>query len=177
MKVYINPNAVDGIKRVIDAQYQYLPEFGAEMVSTPEQADVICNHGTSLDEVVGVPSVHVGHGLYWSRQPWGSGYQEVNQMVVESMRRAAACTVPSEWVGRAVRRGGFFYPEVVYHGVDADQFKPSKTPGNYVLWNKARADYVSDPGDMLNLAQMSPKVNFVSTIGSMNKQFKNPENL
>jgi len=129
IKVYIAPdvagkkdNADGGIKRVVEAQDRYLPEFGITPVHEPREADIICNHGATLVEVPGVPSVQVGHGLYWSRQPWGDGFMDVNRLVVESMRHAVAHTAPSEWVSRAIRRGGYFYPEVVYHGVDADDF-------------------------------------------------------
>lgn len=165
MKIFISPYAQDGILRVIEAQIEHLPKFGVDIASHPSEADVICNHGTSLIEKTGTPSVSVGHGLYWSRQPWGDGYQEVNREVVESMRHAVAHTAPSDWVNRAIRRGGFWYPETVYHGIDPDKFVPSKITEPYVLWNKARADYVSDPRDMQNVASLMPSRRFFTTIG------------
>lgn len=173
MKVYIAPDYSDkdkaadngGIRRVAEAMMKYLPKFGVEIVHDPDDADVICNHGAMLVERPGVPSVNVNHGLYWSRQPWGSGYQEVNELVVESMRHAVAHTAPSNWVSNAIRRGGFFYPEVVYHGVDPDEFSPMQNEG-YVLWNKARADYVSDPNDMLKVSTYLPERKFSTTIGN-----------
>lgn len=184
IKVYIAPdvakkkdNADGGIKRVVEAQDRYLPEFGIDVVHDPNEAHIICNHGATLVEVPGIPSVNVNHGFMWSRQPWGTGFMDVNRLVIESMRRAVAHTAPSEWVSRAIRRGGYFYPEVVYHGVDAEDFKPSKDPGNYVFWNKARADFVSDPGDMLRAAETSPNISFYSTIGSQNKAYVHPKNL
>jgi hypothetical protein len=70
MKVWISPFANDGILRVVEAQKEHLPKFGVEIANSPESADVICNHGGTLDEAPGVPSCHVGHGLYWSRQKW-----------------------------------------------------------------------------------------------------------
>ena len=170
IKVYISPTyspkdtETGGIRRVVDAMARYLPEFGIEVVRHPSQADIINNHGAMLTHLPGVPIVHTGHGLYWSRQPWGSNFQQVNAQVVRSMQLATAHTVPSEWVNRAVRRGGFWYPEVIYHGVEPDEFKPGEN-GGYVLWNKARADYVSDPGDMQKVAQMVRGVNFKTTIG------------
>lgn len=176
MKVYINQRSIDGIKRVIEAQVKHLPEFGVEVTNNINEADVICNHGTAAEEKVGVPSVHVGHGFMWSRQPWGDGYMEVNRDVVDSMKRAVAHTAPSKWVATAIRRGGFFYPEVVYHGVDASDFKRSNNEG-YVLWNKARADFVSDPGDMIRVAELAKNMQFLSTLGSQNRAFKHPPNL
>lgn len=173
IRVYIAPDYSNvpehadngGIRRVVEAMTEHLPKFGIEVVHRPEQAEIICNHGGMLVERPGVPNVHIGHGLYWSRQPWGDNFQEVNQSVVESMIHSIAWTVPSEWVGRAVRRGGFWYPEVVYHGVDGDKFLPSKTHGDYTLWNKARADYVSDPKDMVQIAAQMPRRKFISTLG------------
>lgn len=172
-KVYISPdyekappNADNGgIRRVVSAMVEHLPKFGVEVVHNPAEAHVICNHGGSLVEVPGVPACHVGHGFYWSRQNWGDSYQQVNQQVIESMRHAVAHTAPSEWVSNAIRRGGLWFPETVYHGVDADKFIPAASPGNYVLWNKARADAVSDPNDMLKVARLLPNRLFKTTIG------------
>jgi len=172
IKVFINPMANDGILRVIEAQYKYLPQFGVQTVKNIQEADVICNHGTALDEIVGIPSVHVGHGLYWSRQNWGDDFMQVNEMVVESMRHAVAHTAPSEWVGNAIRRGGYFYPEVVYHGIDANDFTPKNEHESYVLWNKARSDYVSDPNDVMKVSGYAPRRQFISTIGRASENLK-----
>ena len=180
LKVHISPNYVGvpaqadngGIRRVIEAEIRHLAQFGVEVVANPKEADIIQNHGGMMAYAPGVPVVHCGHGLYWSRQPWQDNFQEVNAQVVESMARAVAHTVPSEWVGRAVRRGGMFYPEVVYHGVDAGDFFVSPEHGNYVLWNKARADFVSDPRDMQNVAAKMGSTQFVSTLGRSTQNVK-----
>lgn len=171
IKVCISPSftkpdrADGGIRRVVEAQRKYLPQFGVEVVDNPSEAHIICNHGATLTEIPQIPSVNVCHGFYWSRQPWEAGYQEVNAQVFESMRHAVAHTAPSQWVANAIRRGGYFYPEVVYHGLDGDDFLPSAQHGDYVVWNKARADFVSNPEDMLKVATVLPGVKFVSTIG------------
>lgn len=112
----------------------------------------------------GIPSINVNHGLMWSRQPWGESYQKTNEELVESMACAVAHTAPSEWVARAIRRGGFFYPTTIYHGVDPDIFQPG-TNGGYVLWNKARQDFVSNADDMQRVAQLMPNTPFWTTIG------------
>jgi len=165
LKCFISPYANDGILRVIEAQMEHLPKFGVELASLPSQADVICNHGTMLIEQPGIPSVNVNHGLYWSRQPWGDDFMDINRDIVTAMQHSDALTVPSEWVGRAVRRGGYFYPEVVYHGIDHEKFQPGHVTENYVLWNKARADYVSDPQDLRTIATYMPQTRFISTMG------------
>ena len=97
---------------------------------------------------------------------------DVNRDVVESMRHAVAWTSPSEWVNRAVRRGGYWYPETVYHGIDGDKFLPSQTSGKYVLWNKARADFVSNPSDVMQLARQMPNREFFTTIGNQTENLK-----
>lgn len=168
IRVYISPDYqnvpanVDngGIRRVAEAQIRHLPAFGIEVVHNVEDADILCNHGSVMTKYKGKPIVNVNHGFMWSRYPWGENYQQVNELVAASMKMAVAHTVPSEWVSRAVRRGGFFYPEVVYHGVDPDDFPVSEVNKGYVLWNKARADYVSDPNPILppeHLGRVLPK--------------------
>lgn len=171
IRAYISPDYTGvpehadrgGIRRVVEAQTKYLPQFGIEVVHNPREAQVIINHGAMLTEFPGVPSVHTNHGLYWSRQPWGDGMFEVNAQVVESMRHAVAWTAPSEWVNRAIRRGGYWYPETVYHGVDINDFQLGENQG-YVVWNKARADFVSDPSDMMKVAYIMQNRQFWSTI-------------
>ena len=173
-KVYINPNYLNarpdkadgGIRRVCEAQIKHLPSFGVEVVGKPGEADMIMNHGAGLEDIPGVPSISVGHGLYWSRYPWHDNYQEVNKYVIENMRRAVAHTVPSEWVATSVRRGMLINPEVVYHGVDAQDWDETQEKLPFVLWNKARKDYVSDPEDMQKVASILPNTQFITTIGN-----------
>lgn len=170
-RVFINPtytradNGDGGIRRVTEAMHKHLPAFGVTPVMTPAEADVINNHGTSLTEVPGVPMVASCHGLYWGEYEWPAWGHETNAQVVEVLARAVAHTAPSRWVADAMTRGMYIYPEVVYHGVDADDWEPGDS-GNYVLWNKARSDLVSNPADMDRVAELLPKVQFVSTFGT-----------
>lgn len=178
IKVHISPwydhadHGDGGIRRVVEAEIRHLKQFGIQPVRDINEADIIQNHGAMMEWKKNTPVVHTGHGLYWSRQPWDTGYQEVNEKVVESMCRSVAHTVPSEWVGRSVRRGGLFYPEVIYHGVDARDFSPAPAAADYVLWNKARADYVSDPADMQRVATLLPDVSFWTTVGRQTENVK-----
>lgn len=153
-----------GIRRVSEAMIKHLPAFGVQHVRNAGEAHIIANHGSMTTWKRGIPVVNINHGAYWSRQPWEENFQQVNEQVVESMCRAVAHTVPSQWVGRSIRRGGMFYPEVVYHGIDADQFAAGVN-GGYVLWNKAREDFVSDPKDLIRAAQLMRAVQFWTTIG------------
>lgn len=188
LKVFISPDyhgvplQADngGIRRVVEAEVKHLDKFDVEVVHNPAAADVIQYHvdvPRSPDGRVryfspGKPIVHSGHGLMWSRQNWGDGMQEVNRNVVEAMAWAVAHTAPSEWVANALRRGGLWYPEVIYHGVDAQDFDVPGSHGNYVLWNKARADAVSDPQDLQKLARWMENTQFLTTIGNRTANVK-----
>lgn len=172
IRVYIEPSYSEkstetgGIRRVVEAKVKHFPKFGIEVVHDPDEAQIIINNAASLVTRPGIPMLHVGHGLMWSRQRWGDGLLDVNRQVVESMCQSVAHTVPSKWVAESVRRGGLFFPEVVYHGVETDEFVPSTEHYDYICWNKARTDFVSDAGDMQNVAKLLPHRNFVSTFGT-----------
>jgi glycosyltransferase involved in cell wall biosynthesis len=171
MRVYINPTytgtdrADGGIRRVVEAQQKYLPQFGWDVTTDPRDADLIVNHGASLLEVAGVPMVNHSHGMMWSEYGFGEWGDKVNKSLIDVMIRANAITAPSRWVAGAISRGMLVQPEVVYHGVDADDWAHSEQSLGYVLWNKAREDQVSDPDDMQHVASLLPDVRFVSTFG------------
>jgi glycosyltransferase involved in cell wall biosynthesis len=171
VRVFINPiyNSPDkadgGIRRVSEAMVKYLPAFGWDVTSTPDDADLIANHGAGLVERPGVPMVSINHGLMWSSYGFGTWGDDVNKHVIESMARANAVTAPSRWVAHAISRGMLIKPEVVYHGVDGDEWQHNLDSLGYVLWNKARADQVSDPRDMQDVAALLPDVPFLSTFG------------
>jgi len=169
IKVHIAPDFIGssetgGIRRVSEGMLKYFHKFGIKHVRNVKDADIIIAHGAMTTRDGNKPIINVNHGLYWSRQPWGDGVVDVNERLVKAMRSAVAHTAPSEWVSKAIRRGGLFYPEVIYHGVNADEFEPGTNEG-FVLWNKHRADYVSDPGDMQKVAALMSDVKFYTTIG------------
>ena len=163
--VFDTPDAADGgIRRVCEAQLRYLPEFGVEVVRDASQADLCAVHGALIPPRGDVPMVAHCHGLMWSDYRWPSYGEAINRAVIDTMGRAAAVTAPSHWVARAISRGMLLRPEVIYHGVDADQWTPEPHQG-YVLWNKARADAVSDPTPLGTLASLLPDVPFITTFG------------
>ena len=171
MKVAVVPtwtkpdNADGGIRRLIEAAWKYLPQFDIEPVIGWREADVVWTHGTMVvDMPPDRPIVSTCHGLMWSRYEWPAWAHEVNREVVRAMARAQFHTAPSEWVAKALRRGMLVYPEVVYHGVDSEEWTPSGNWRPTVLWNKARADPVSDPYDLIEVAKRLPNVAFQSTI-------------
>lgn len=171
MRVCINPiykgadRGDGGIRRVSDAQVKYLPEFGIQVTDNPDEADLIANHGAGMIERPGVPMVSHNHGCMWESYNFGVWGDDINKHVIEAMARAHAVTAPSKWVAHAITRGMLVNPEVVYHGVDAADWAHDLPQLGYVLWNKARADQVSDPRDMQDVAALLPDVPFLSTFG------------
>jgi glycosyltransferase involved in cell wall biosynthesis len=178
IKVFIDPTysradkADGGIRRVSEAQHKHLKKFGIQPVMSPDEADVIANHGAAITERPGVPCAHHGHGLMWSRYIWETWAYDVNAQVIRSMQHSVAHSAPSEWVSDAIRRGMMVYPEVIYHGIDAKDFTVNENPEGYVLWNKARTDAVSNPEDLEQVARLLPSVDFVSTFAKPTKNIE-----
>lgn len=154
-----------GIRRVIDAQRRYLPEFGIAVTDNPDDADLIAGHGATLEERPNKPFVSHSHGLMWWEYDFGEWGDKVNGQLIDAMIRANAITAPSRWVAHAISRGMLITPEVIYHGIDAGEWTPQEPHLGYVLWNKARVDPVSDPYDMNEVAKFLPDVPFLSTFG------------
>lgn len=168
--IYTTPDRADGgIRRVSDAMVKYLPEFGWNVTNSPDDADLIVNHGAALTERPGVPMIACCHGLMWSSYGFGDWGDKVNASVVETLTHANAITAPSHWVAQAISRGMLAKPTVIHHGVDAGEWEHSMPNLGYVLWNKARADQVSDPRDMQDVAGLLPDVPFLSTFGKATK--------
>ena len=175
MKVFIDPlyngpdRADGGIRRVVEAQVKYLPDYGWNVTSSPDDADLIVNHGAALTERPGIPMITSCHGLMWSAYGFGDWGDKVNRSVAETLIRANAITAPSRWVAQAISRGMLASPTVIHHGVDSDEWQHNLPSLGYVLWNKARADQVSDPRDMQDVAGLLPDVPFLSTFGRQAK--------
>lgn len=152
-----------GIRRVVEAQYRYLPEFGIQFVDDPLQAEVTAAHVIGEPKNPKAPFILHNHGMMWSDYKFPHWAEKVNQDIVVSMRQAYAITSPSDWVTKAIARGVYFDVRTLYHGVDCEEWTPGP-PGSYILWNKARADQVSNPKDLEELAKHLPKQEFWSTL-------------
>ena len=155
-----------GIRRVVEAQVKYLPEYGYEFTEDPYKADVIaCHAGNHTNINIDKPWVSHNHGLYWNREiQFGDWSFESNADVITNLHRADAVTAPSEWVAQSLRRGMLLRPYVIGHGLDLDEWSPGTNNG-YVLWNKGRADAVCTPVPLQQLAGMAPDTQFISTFG------------
>lgn len=170
-KVFISPSfdspddGRGGIRFVIEALRKHLPKFGVEVVDHPSKADVLNVHVAA--EVAGydhLPMVHSCHGLYWTNFTWTGLETWVNEGIVEVMKKADVVTVPSHWVKQAVGRGISQDIRVIHHGVDTDNWSSPPIHDGHVLWNKNRLDPVCDPMALVNLSQMMPKVEFITTL-------------
>lgn len=171
LKVFVNPTYVGGdrkdggIRRVSDAQVKFLPEYDIGCVYSPDEADLIANHGTAFAIRPGVPSVSHCHGLYWLGYDWPLWSETANADVTRSLLYADAVTAPTKWVANAIQRGSLRPAIPIYHGIDPDEWSPPEEPLPYILWNKARRDPVSNPEDMQKLAGMTSNLPYITTFG------------
>lgn len=179
-RVYISPtfNGPDrgdgGIRRVVEAQNKWLPTFGIELVDNIKHADVAAFHAGKWEDIpAGLPVVAHTHGLYWAEYEWPSYLSDVNSDVLNTLRCADAITAPSRWVADALARGMWADCEVLYHGIEPDEWHPGTNRG-YVLWNKTRIDPVCDPLPVTELALLVPGQRFVSTYA---RGFSKPDNI
>lgn len=162
-----------GIRRVVEAQHRWLPKYGIEVVKTLEDADVVAVHAGTWVET-SKPIVSHCHGLYWEGYQWPRWAHAMNRDVIRSLRQADAVTAPSRWVADALKRGMWLDPEVMYHGIEPDDWptpvsqrqRSADIPVEYVLWNKSRIDPVCDPTPVNELAQRAPGVVFKTTFGN-----------
>lgn len=160
------PGSVGGIPRVVEGMVKHLPSFGIEIVDDPEEADVIACHATVPSSYIKrFPTktfVAICHGLYWAEYAWGNQQLKANEDVGLNIKVADAVIACSEWVANAIRRGYSRDVEVIYHGIDSDEWRADENKG-YVLWNKFRTDPVCDPEPLNQVAKLLPNVGFVST--------------
>ena len=71
-----------GIRRVVEAQKQYFPQYGIELVSNAEHADVLALHAGNWSEPYDARVVTHCHGLYWSDYTWPRQFEHINRMVI-----------------------------------------------------------------------------------------------
>jgi glycosyltransferase involved in cell wall biosynthesis len=171
MKLYLLPTfdskdlGDGGIRRVVEAQKRYLPDYGVEFVDSIQQADIVAIHATDPTVIpVNTPYVLHCHGLYWADYTWPNWADVLNKQVINSMQTADVVTAPSEWVAKAIRQGSWINPIVIGHGVSPEEWGDG-TNKHYVLWNKTRIDAICNPEPMNKLAKLARDVSFVSTFG------------
>jgi len=156
-----------GIKRVLEAYFKHLPDYGIELVPRETKRadfDLLAVHAGTYDGNTDVAHVH---GFYWSADYQCAAWEwYTNKSVVQSIRHARAVTVPSEWVAETIMRDFRFRPDVVGHGIDWEAWQQYANNDQYVLWNKNRAVDVCDPAPMIELAKRFPNRKFITTLTS-----------
>lgn len=167
MKVWINQKPdpqFGGLYRVVKSLYDYLPQFGVEIVEDIDQADVVHCHISTFGVKTDKPLVISSHGMLWD-DVWGEYGNKKNSEFLNAYCRADVVTAPSDFVARSIARYTLADPIKVPHGVDYSYWQPSNTSKDYVLWNKARIDAANDPQEMNRLAALAPEIKFISTFG------------
>lgn len=161
-----------GIKRVVEAYYKYLPEFGVELVDrTATSYDITASHAGMLDGNCDVAHLH---GIYFTADYLASAEEwTTNKYVIQSALTAKMVTVPTRWVAKTFQRDMRINPIVLPHGIEAEQWRHSFGDEGYVLWNKNRFSDVCNPDAVGRLAQLEPGIRFASTFAPSGIQSSN----
>jgi len=167
MKVYMKPmpedysdNNESGIRRVVENYVKYLPEFGIEFVKE-QDAELRVDHAGALG---GTADVTVSAGLYWTADMISPSWElKENANVITSLRHAKEVIVPSSWVAENFARDLKFYPHVIGHGIDWEEWNSQWASKPFVLWNKNRKSDACDPTAVSVLAKEFPNMAFVTT--------------
>jgi glycosyltransferase involved in cell wall biosynthesis len=166
---FADPGSESGIRRVVEAYFKYLPQFGIELVDKDTPYDVLAVHaGCTEDYGPAENLVAITHGLYWTFDHEHSPDWEykTNARVIKSIRYARQVTVPSPWVGESFQRDMHFSPHVIPHGIEWRDWEHNYQPGGYVLWNKNRQGDVCSTDALVELAGRFPQQLFASTFSN-----------
>lgn len=167
MKIYMLPNLEsggnqpNGISRVVEAYYRYLPEYGVEFVPEGQQDLKVVHAGITGPDC----DVAILHGLYFTEDYAASRFEfGANATIVHAIRAAKQITVPSHWVSEIFERDLRITPTVVPHGIDWDEWQHNYKPEGYVLYNKNRDGMdVCNSAHVVELASRRRSVPFIST--------------
>lgn len=156
-------DTTNSIHNIVLRLQQHLPDYGYELVEHPTTAALRVAHAGQGSR--GSVDVAHYHGLYNTAGGHDSaGYFAINAAVITNLRNALAVTAPSNWIADIIRRDMHLSPHIIGWGVDTDEWTPLDHRG-YVLWNKARVDFICDPAPMQWLAEHASDMAFVSTFG------------
>ena len=169
LKVWMTPtpdeaarDITNAINQIVVRVNKYLPDYGVELVEYPDHAQLFAGHaGQGSQEPIDVAHFH---GLYNTAQ--GSDNYAINREVIKNLKSAYVVTAPSQWIADVLRRDMHIEPHVIGWGVDTNEWTPPSEHGEYILWNKARTDNVSDPQIMLELAARAHDKLFLTTFGN-----------
>ena len=149
-----------GIRRVVEAYFRYLPDFGINLVKPDQAYDLRAVHAGMTGRDCDIAHLH---GMYWTADYVASSWEyHANELIVQSLRNALEVTVPSPWVAETLQRDMRFSPHVVPHGIEWSEWNPEKHEG-YVLWNKNRNMDVCDPTPAIELARLRSNIELITT--------------
>lgn len=172
LRVFMTPHVdqmrtdESGIRRVIEAYFKYLPDYGIELAARDADSyDLHAVHAGMTNRFdISVPLVSHIHGLYWTADYEASSWEwKANRNVIASMRYAKTITAPSEWVAKVVRRDMRRDPYILPHGIEAQEWRHNFQNEGYILWNKNRNMDVCNPYPIRELAIRFPNQSFVTT--------------
>ena len=149
------------INNIVCRLDRHLPDYNIQLVEETDNADILAGHAgqgaqLSID-------VAIYHGIYNTAQ--GSGNFAVNAAVISNLKSARIITAPSNWIADVLRRDLHVNPRIIPWGVDCEEWQPVKEHQDYVIWNKARVDNITNPQPMLELAARAHDVLFLTTFG------------
>lgn len=151
----------NAIHNIVCRMDKYLPDYGIQLVEQPDNAALYAGHAGQGSQ--GAVDVAIYHGIYNTAQ--GSDNFAVNAEVIKNLKSARIVIAPSEWISMVIKRDMHIDPRIIPWGVDTDEWQPVKEHGNYVIWNKARVDNITNPQPMLELAARANDVLFLTTFG------------
>lgn len=166
MKILMTPHIDDfkehesGIRRVIEAYFTYLPDFGIELVKNTNKYDLRAVHAGMTGRECDIAHLH---GMYWTADYAAPSWEyHANELIVKALRNSLAVTVPSLWVAETLQRDMRISPQVIPHGIEWTEWHPQKHEG-YVLWNKNRNIDVCDPTPAIEMARLRGSIELVTT--------------
>ncbi len=168
MKVLMTPHIdsfkthESGIRRVVEAYFHYLPDFGVEL--TPKDSGVYDLRAVHAGMTGREADIAHLHGMYWTADyPAPAWEYHANELIVQALRNALQVTVPSPWVQRTIQRDMRFSPTVVPHGIEWTEWDNTEKHEGYILWNKNRNIDVCDPTPAIELAKLRSSTELVTT--------------
>ena len=149
----INIEPTNGVDRVIYMQHKLLPNYGIDIVETPEDADIRASH-VLADGIHDNDILHL-HGINWTADHglWKNHHYLFNQKILDHAMKARVVTMPSEWAAMPFKRDMRISPVIIPNGVSLDEWSPDKEWKPFALWNKGRANDVCDPTPAYEIAK------------------------
>lgn len=154
-------NQPNGISRVVEAYYWYLPHFGVTFTNRDEADLKVVHAGISGSDC----DVSILHGLYFTADYPAPAYEfGANRKISEAVRVAKRITVPSKWVAEIIQRDMRRTPDIVPHGIEWQEWQHKYDNAGYVLYNKNRdGEDVCNSNHLVELSMRRKDIPFLST--------------